>query len=94
MHDTFCALGSRGVCCVRVGSDSIFWLESVHVNVAIFFELCVKFFAQFLMMLFGEISEGVDNGLALLFFSEQRISFWGMGQMLEPVLLLLKREVS
>lgn len=94
MHDAFCAFSSRWVSCVWISSESIFGLESVHVNVTIFFKLCVEFLAQFLMLLFGEISKGVGDGLTLLFFGKQRISFWGVGQMFESVLFFVKREVS
>ena len=94
VHDTFGTLGSCWVSCIRVGSESVFGLESVHINVAVFFELCVEFFTQLFMMLFWEVSESICNRLTLLFFSEQRISFWGMGQMFESVLLFFKWEVS
>jgi hypothetical protein len=61
---------------------------------SVFFEFCIQFFAQFFMVLFREISEGIGNGLPFLFLCEQRVSLGGMWQMFEPVLFFLERKVS
>ncbi len=79
---------------ISICSESVFRLESVHVNMSVFFEFCIQFFAQFFMVLFREISEGIGNGLPFLFLCEQRVSLGGMWQMFEPVLFFLERKVS
>lgn len=68
MHYAFGSLGFGWVSFVGIGSESVFRLEPVHVDVAVFFEFGIEFLAQFLMMLFREVSEGICNGLTLLFF--------------------------
>ena len=94
VHYAFGSFSLGWISLIRIGPESIFRLESIHINVTILFELCVEFFPQFFMVLFGEISEGISNSLSLLFFIEQWISFGGMWQILQPVFLSFQWKVS
>jgi hypothetical protein len=61
---------------------------------SVLFEFGIKFLAQFFMVLFREISEGIGDCLSFLFLSEQRVSLGRVWQMFEAVLFFLERKVS
>ena len=94
MHDTFSSFTSCWICFKWIGSESIEWFESIHVNMTILFEFLIKLFPKLFMPFFREISESISNSLFLLFFSQWWISFWGMWNILRSTIFIGKAEIA
>lgn len=94
MHDTFSSFTSCWICFKWIGSESIEWFESIHVNMTILFEFLIKLFSKLFMPFFREISESISNSLFLLFFCQWWISFWGMWNILRSTIFIGKAEIA
>jgi len=88
------ALGLRGLCGVvveRVGHDAVVWLQAVHVDVPVVFELRVKLLREQSVQLLREVPQCVSDCLLFLAFAEVWIAFGGVGNVGGPAFQLWQR---
>jgi hypothetical protein len=82
VHDIVNQTSSMGSFCgipmLRIGSDAILRLETVHVDMTILCQFICELRSQLFMKRFWDVSEGVSDSLLLLLLIESRSTHGSM----------------